>query len=140
MDQASYYFKFLEDDKLKSYDSLVFVQIARCLFIGSNDNSTSGKMWIQDAAGNHREIIRDDYSVAFINSVRMLHSLMEKKVGAKLIKNLEIDKMKTYEDAHLVFRKLMEMNHTSGLFGHKDLMVVWGKNGTASIEDKGESA
>lgn len=113
------YFKFLDDSKQRSYEGLVFGQLARCMFIGSMDMTNAGKVFIQDAQGNAREIVRDDYSNAFIHSVKRLYQLMRIKMAHKLI-----FKQKTLEEAEDNFDLLLEHIHDSGIFGRDMMMCV----------------
>jgi len=120
IDSQANYFDMLSDDKRKSYEGLVFGQLARCLFIGSLDMTNAGKVFIQDAQGNAREIVRDNFENAFINSVKRLYQLMRFKM-----KNITLSfKERTYEEAEDNFDTLLTHIHESGIFGRNTMVMV----------------
>ena len=122
------YFKLLDQEKIKSYTNLLYVQLANCLFVGSADTTNAGKVLIQDKDGNQMEIIRPDWKQAFINSVLMLQFLMEGKMS-------KIDKRKlienpNYEQAKANLRILLDYIHNkTPLFGSKNMTVILAPKG-----------
>jgi len=114
------YFRMIDDNKQRTYEGLVFGQLARCMFLGSMDLTNAGKVFIQNEAGGVREIVRDDFSNAFINSVRRLYQLMKVKMKDELSFN-----KKTFEEAEENFDKLLEHIHKSELFGNDDSTIVY---------------
>jgi len=119
IDSQQNYFDLISEDKKKSYEGLCFGQLARCLFIGSLDMTYPGKVFIIDAEGHSKEIIRDDYKDAFINSVKRLSQLMKFKMDKKL----EFPEG-TYEEAEKNFDELLTHLHDKGIFGRSTMMIV----------------
>lgn len=126
------YFDFMQDDYLKSYEGMVYAQIGRCMWIGSLDTSYPGKQLVQDERGNTVEIIREDLRVSFINSVKRLYDLVEVRLNQDKKYNYNIQDYgpeKEIDNNYLLaqsnFKQIMKHIHTSGIFGHQALVVVW---------------
>ena len=117
------YFKLLEEDKDKSYEGLVFAQLARTLFVGSLDTSNPGKVQIQEPDGSFRVIVRDDNERAFINSTRMLYQLMKERLTRKQRERIHWSE-DTIEEARQNLEILLEHLHDTGIFGRRSLTVV----------------
>lgn len=130
MKQDKSYFDIAFNEKDKSYDTLIFAHIAHCLYIGSLDTTNAGLVWVHDATGNAREIVRDDNKVAFINSVRTMFELVRTAIiresdskGYKY--NLKDNEPWSYDDAWFNLREIMTHLHRSGIFGKEKLMIIW---------------
>lgn len=128
-DDQKNYFKLLEDDKKKSFEWLLFAQLARCMFVGSLDKTNPGKVFIQDTQGNAKEIVREDNKDAFINSVNMLYYLLEQKLDKETLQGIK--KNPDYDQARENFRIILKHIHRkSPIFGSKEAVIFLGKHGT----------
>ena len=121
-------------DLPQSYDNLVWIQLVRCSFLGSQDTTNAGAVSIQDEAGKTRDIIRYNYVSAFIHSVETLYYLV--KLKHKTLNNLEFENEVTnfsnsaYQLAKGHFKTILEFINKSGLFGYQSIVEIYGENGT----------
>jgi len=122
------YFNQLLNDKQKSYEALVFVQLARIEFICSQDDSTSGKITVMMPDGTHSQMIKEDMKVAYINSVRGLYMLMAVKMSIREKKKIKLP-METKQDADNNMAVLFNHIHKTGIFGRRTIGIVvdWNK-------------
>lgn len=119
MNDEKNYFKFVDEERVHSYDGLVWVQVARCLFTGSQDTVHSGKVSIQTETGDTKEIIMPDWRMIFINSVNMLSSLCSIKMQNPVM-------AEDYASARRLFLDLLQHLRKDGIFGYKNVVEVIG--------------
>ena len=118
----------------RSYDDMLWIQLDRCFFTGSQDMTNTGKVYTRDEKNLTREIVRCDYMIAYINSVQKLFFLARLKH-----KNLEGAKFDfdygdtkethnaTYKVANIAFQTILEEVGDRGLFGHESLVERYGE-------------
>lgn len=117
------YFDFADTTRQKSYESIVFAQLAHTMFMGSLDDTNAGRVRIQDEKGEIKEIIRTDYRQAFKNATFTLYQLVVTRMDKEYIADLK--PWANYADYRHNFSKILKHLHKSGLFGKHQLMVVW---------------
>ena len=115
-------------DEVRSYEDLVYRQLSLITFIGSQDTTNAGRVYLDDIKGQTHEVVRYNYEVAYVHAVEVLRDLVYERLENKV--KTEADKIKIQnkedrEHARELFQLILRHLHKSGIFGRASLMVVW---------------
>jgi hypothetical protein len=122
------YFDLTDRQEQQEYKGVLYAQLRHCMYIGSMDTTNPGKVKVQNEAGQMHEIVRVDFRVAFINSVRMLVALARdrmKKEKCDLLKPYTKDTEQDIDIAYHNFDTVLKYCHDEGIFGRRALVCVW---------------